>query len=198
MNWLAHLRLAPDEPLLRLGNLAGDFVRGVDVAALRPELQRGIRQHRAVDAFVDAHALVRRSRERLDPPFRRFAGVLVDVFFDHYLARDWARLGDGRPLPAFAASVHGELCAHHELLPPRLQQAVPWMQAEQWLVGYAEVAGIDAVLRRMTRRLSRPTPLGDGAEQLRAHYDGLDVDFAAFWPELVAFALRITSDEALS
>lgn len=188
MNWLAHLRLAPADPLLRLGNLCGDFVRGVDVAALRPELQRGIHQHRAVDAFVDAHAIVRRSRERLDPPFRRLAGVLVDVFYDHYLARDWHRLGDGRPLPEFAASVHALLREHEPLLPPRLVQALPWMERQGWLVGYAQIDGIEAVLRRMAQRLSRPTPLGEGAAQLRAHYEALEGDFAAFWPELVEFA----------
>lgn len=191
MNWLAHLRLAPDEPLLRLGNLCGDFVRGIDLASLHPTLQRGVHQHRAVDAFVDAHPLVRASRERLDAPFRRFAGVLVDVFYDHYLARDWTRLGDGSRLDAFAATVHGELRDHLDLLPERLQRAVPWMQDERWLVGYAEVDGIDAVLRRMARRLSRETPLGAGAAQLRAYYDGLESDFTAFWPELVAFADRV-------
>lgn len=188
MNWLAHLRLAPTAPLLRLGNLCGDFVRGIDLAELHPELQRGVHQHRAVDAFVDAHPLVRASRERLDPPFRRFAGVLVDVFYDHFLARDWDRFGDGAPLSAFAAAVHGDLREHLDLLPERLQRAVPWMRHEQWLVGYAEIAGIDAVLRRMAQRLSRETPLGAGAAQLRAHYVGLESDFTAFWPELVAFA----------
>ncbi|MBL8728025.1 MAG: DUF479 domain-containing protein [Planctomycetes bacterium] len=188
MNWLAHLRLSPSEPLLRLGNLCGDFVRGVDVVALRPELQRGIRQHRAVDAFVDAHPIVRCSRQRLDAPFRRLAGVLVDVFYDHYLARDWDRLGDGRPLPDFAASVHALLREHAALLPPRLVSVLPWMEDQGWLVGYAQIDGIDAVLRRMARRLSRPTPLGEGAAQLRAHYDALAGDFAAFWSELVTFA----------
>jgi acyl carrier protein phosphodiesterase len=188
VNWLAHLRLSPSEPLLRLGNLCGDFVRGVDVAALAPDLQRGIQQHRAVDAFVDAHAIVRASRARLDAPFRRLAGVLVDVFYDHYLARDWDRLGDGQPLPAFAASVHALLREHELLLPPRLANVVPWMEAQGWLVGYAQIEGIDVVLRRMARRLSRPTPLGDGALQLRAHYEALEGDFEAFWPELVTFA----------
>lgn len=188
MNWLAHLRLAPAEPLLRLGNLCGDFVRGVDVATLAPALQQGIRQHRAVDAFVDRHPIVRRSRARLDAPFRRLAGVLVDVFYDHYLARDWAALGDGRPLPEFAADVHALLREHEALLPPRLAAVRPWMEAQGWLAGYAQVDGIDAVLRRMAARLQRPTPLGDGAAQLRVHYDALADDFAAFWPELAAFA----------
>jgi acyl carrier protein phosphodiesterase len=188
MNWLAHLRLAPTAPLLRLGNLCGDFVRGVDLGSLHPELQRGIAQHRAIDRFVDAHVLVRRSRERLDPGFSRFSGVLVDVFYDHYLARDWRQHGDGGTLAEFAAIVHALLETHDQFLPIRLQQAAPWMRREAWLTSYADVDGIDAVLQRLARRVNRTTPLGEGAGQLRAHYGPLGLDFAAFWPELTAFA----------
>ncbi len=187
MNWLAHLRLAPNAPLLRLGNLCGDFVRGVDLATLHPELQRGIAQHRAIDRFVDAHPIVRRSRQRLDPHCRRFAGVFVDVFFDHFLARDWSQLGEGGTLAEFVAAMHALLLEHALLLPPRLQHVLPWMQRETWLTSYARLDGIDAVLQRMARRVARPTPLGDGVQQLRAHYRDLGCDFAAFWPELVTF-----------
>jgi acyl carrier protein phosphodiesterase len=193
MNWLAHLRLAPERPLLRIGNLCGDFVRGVAVADLHPELQRGVLQHRAVDRFVDAHVVVRRSRERLGPEWRRWAGVLVDVFYDHFLARDWEQHGDGRPLPEFVGEVHADLVANVALLPPRLQAALPMMQRQGWLVGYREVEGIDLVLRRMARRLKRESPLGDGARALVAHYGALESDFAAFWPDLERFA-RAASD----
>lgn len=197
MNWLAHLRLAPADPLLRLGNLCGDFVRGTDPATLHPALQRGIAQHRAVDRFVDAHAIVRHSRERLAPATRRFAGVLVDVFFDHFLARDWADHGDGAPLGTFVAAVHLDLERHRALLPPRLVEAMPWLRTQGWLEGYAQVAGIDTVVRRMAGRLSRPSPLQDGAVELRANYAGLEADFAAFWPELVAFAASLDGGSAL-
>ncbi|MEO6595161.1 MAG: ACP phosphodiesterase [Planctomycetota bacterium] len=188
MNWLAHLRLAPTAPLLRLGNLAGDFVRGVDITTLHPDLRAGIHQHRAIDRFVDAHALVRGSRHRLDVRFRRFAGVLVDVYYDHFLARDWAVHGDGRTLALFVDEVHAQLREHAALLPPRLQQVLPHMQRQAWLAGYAKVEGIDTVLQNMARRVARPTPLADGGAELRAQYEALDGDFAAFWPELAAFA----------
>ncbi len=192
MNWLAHLRLAPPEPLVRLGNLSGDFVRGVDLAALSPELQRGIAHHRAIDRFVDAHPIVRASRARLQPPFQRLAPVLLDVFYDHFLARDWHQYGDGRSLGAFAAEVHEQLEAHAPLLPPRLQAAIPAMRRENWLLSYAELDGIDAILLRMSRRIVRPTPLAEGGQQLRAHYEDLAQDFAAFWPLLVQETHRIT------
>src|SRR5262245_60018569 len=153
MNWLAHLRLAPAAPLLRLGNLCGDFVLGVDLGTLHPELQRGIAQHRAIDRFVDAHPMVRSSRARLDPGFRRFSGVLIDVFYDHFLARDWPLHGHGGTLTEFAAMVHTLLDTHAALLPWRLQQAAPWMRSQAWLVSYADVDGIEAVLQRMARRV---------------------------------------------
>ncbi|MFY9343114.1 MAG: ACP phosphodiesterase [Planctomycetota bacterium] len=186
MNWLAHLRLSPPDPLVRLGNLAGDFVRGVDVARLHPGLQRGIALHRALDRFVDAHPIAVRARQRLQPPFRRFGGVLVDVWFDHFLARDWERFGGGASLPSFLAGVHGDLRAHHELLPPDLQRAAPRFTTAGWLEGYASVAGIDRVLALMAQRFARPSPLARGGEPLRHHYDALASDFAALWPELTA------------
>jgi acyl carrier protein phosphodiesterase len=149
VNWLAHLRLAPQEPLLRLGNLCGDFVAGVDLATLHPDLQHGIAQHRAIDRFVDAHPVVRAARERFAPPFRRFAPVLLDVFFDHFLARDWQRYGDGAPLPQFVDGVHRDLAAHAALLPPALQQALPRFSRDGWLLAYATPDGLTRVLTAM-------------------------------------------------
>ncbi|MCA8964814.1 MAG: DUF479 domain-containing protein [Planctomycetes bacterium] len=194
MNWLAHLRLAPAHARLRIGNLAGDFVRGVDLATLHPEVRRGVLQHRAIDRFVDAHPVVRASRERLGEAHRRFAGVLVDVFYDHFLAREWENYGDGRPLAGFVAEVHVELREHVDELPPRLQEALPWLQREDWLGSYASLAGIDAILARMARRIERPTPLATGGALLRANYAALGADFAAFWPVLVDEAQRIQAE----
>lgn len=188
MNWLAHLRLAPPEPLVRIGNLAGDFVRGVDVTGLAPELQRGVAQHRAIDAFVDAHALVREARARFASPYRRFAGVALDVFFDHYLARDWRRYGDGRGLHEFVAEVHADLDRHRALLPPDLQRLHDRMAQKSWLTMYDTVEGIERVLRAMGRRMRRPTPLGEIACELRRNYDAFEADFTILWPELLSFA----------
>jgi acyl carrier protein phosphodiesterase len=188
MNWLAHLRLAPAQPLLRIGNLAGDFVRGVDVAALHPDVQRGIEQHRAVDRFVDAHPVVRRSRARFDPPFQRYSGVALDVFFDHYLARDWHRFGDGQNLATFVGEVHDAMQAHRELLPIDLLHLHDRMQENSWLMMYGTVSGIERVLRAMARRGRRPSPLASITGELRRNYAALDQDFQELWPELLAFA----------
>lgn len=188
MNWLAHLRLAPDEPLLRIGNLAGDFVRGIDVGTLHPDLQRGIRQHRAVDKFVDTHEVFRRARARFAEPFRRFAGVALDVFFDHYLARDWHLHGDGRELIAFVDDVHAAMDQHRALLPPDLGRLHDRMAENSWLAMYDTVDGIERVLRAMARRLRRPTSLDTISDELRRNYEALGADFAELWPELLSFA----------
>ncbi|MEC7726406.1 MAG: ACP phosphodiesterase [Planctomycetota bacterium] len=186
MNWLAHLRLAPSSPLVRLGNLAGDFVQGVDTAALHPDLQRGIAQHRAVDRFVDAHPAHRRGRTRFAAPWRRFAGVALDVVYDHFLARDWSTLGDGRPLEAFVDDVHDELARHCDLLPPALARASTRMREHRWLSMYASIEGVDQVLQAMARRSTRAQPLASAASELRRLYRAFEADFAELWPELQA------------
>jgi acyl carrier protein phosphodiesterase len=115
-----------------------------------------------------------------------FAGVLVDVYCDHFLARDWDRLGDGRPLAAFLDQVHAALRTHHELLPPALQRLAPRLCTEGWIEGYAHLDGLERVFALMARRLPRPTSLATGAEPLRRHYDAFAADFAALWPQLTA------------
>ncbi|MCU0863140.1 MAG: ACP phosphodiesterase [Planctomycetes bacterium] len=196
MNWLAHLRLSPPAPLLRLGNLAADFVQGVDLATLHPELQRGIAMHRAVDRFVDAHPLVDSARARVPPPLRRFAGVLIDVYCDHFLARDWDRLGAGQPLDAFLGEVHAALRTHHELLPPALQRVAPRLCADGWIEGYAQLDGLERVFGLMAARRARIAPLAAGAEPLRRHYDAFAADFAALWPQLLEHTARVGADRA--
>lgn len=188
MNWLAHLRLAPAPGLVRVGCLAGDFVRGVDLTTLPPALVHGIRHHRAVDRFVDAHPVVAQSRRRVSPPLRRFAGVLVDVFYDHFLAREWGQHGDGGPLPQFAAAVHAELTAHSAVLPPDLQRVAPRLAEQRWLLAYGSLDGMRTILQAMSRRLARENGLGLGGDELRRDYEAFAGDFGSLWPELVRFA----------
>jgi acyl carrier protein phosphodiesterase len=196
VNWLAHLRLAPAAPLVRLGNLAGDFVRGVDLATLHEDVRRGVHQHRAVDRFVDGHPIYLRARARVGAPWRRFSGVALDVFFDHFLARDWAELGDGRPLDVFVGEVHEQLVRHRAVLPPALRRAGPHIAARGWLGMYGTLEGVDEVLDAMAKRSPRRRPLADVGAELRRCYDALAADFAAFWPALSDFVERRDADSA--
>jgi acyl carrier protein phosphodiesterase len=189
MNYLAHMFLSDGTPEGLIGNLAGDFVRGVDVSSLSSSMRAGVVLHRAVDRFTDSHPLVKRSRERLPESWRHYRGVLVDVFYDHFLARDFSSYAS-EPLDAFAARVYRALRANHDSLPPRLQSASPVMIERDWLRAYTHVEGLRIVLQGMSRRAKRPIALHDSVASLVEHYPGFESDFKSFFPELVQFASR--------
>jgi acyl carrier protein phosphodiesterase len=183
MNWLAHLLLSEDDAASRVGALAADWVKGHAREALDPDVRRGMARHAEIDGFTDAHPVVRLSRSRIRPPQRRFAGVLVDVFYDHFLALDWDRYC-AAPLGDWTRGVYGQLAAYSGPLPPGMREGFRRMAEDDWLGSYAAVDGIDATLRRMSRRLKRPTPLADAADELVASYEGFREDFRAFFPDL--------------
>ncbi|HXH03143.1 MAG TPA: ACP phosphodiesterase [Candidatus Competibacteraceae bacterium] len=186
MNFLAHLLLAGPDPLERIGQLMGDFHKGPLGAELEPALRLGIWLHRRIDAYTDAHAVVVASRGRVRPELRRYAGILVDLYYDHFLACDWARYHP-KPLEEFVAAVHGELLEHYARLPPRMQRSVDYLIERELLLSYRELSGIARALRGISGRLSRPNPLAEGVVDLERHYTLLQADFATFFPELRAY-----------
>lgn len=197
MNFLAHAWLAGDSPADRLGGLMGDFVKGPLPAGLPPDIADGVRLHRAIDSFADAEPAFRSACARVPVERRRAAGILVDMFFDHFLARRWAEFSD-QPLPHFTAESYRLMRAHHPLLPLRLQRILPWMTEDDWLASYAEVDSVAYALDRMSQRLSRPGLLAGAGSVLRAQYAALESDFLAFLPAARLFAeqhraARITS-----
>lgn len=183
MNYLAHLLLSPDNDMVRLGNLSGDFLRGVDEAALPAAMRRGVALHREIDRFTDAHPVVAASRARVRPPHRRFAGVLVDVFYDHLLACRWDEHAPV-PLATFTRAAEAALAQHHALLPPALQQIAPAMAAEGWLGSYQTLAGVERALGRIQARMRRPAALAAAAHELRDQRPTFERDFQRFFPEL--------------
>lgn len=187
MNHLAHLRLADGSPASIVGNFLGDFVKGRPEGRFAPAVVRGIRLHRAVDGFTDAHPIVQRAIGRIAPARRRFAGIAVDMAFDHFLARRWSEADpDG-----FAAARHhayAVLIAREATLPRRLRALLPSLTGDDWLGSYARFEQIALALERMSRRLSRRNALAETARDLEYAYAALADDFARFWPEVVAFA----------
>lgn len=182
MNHLAHAHLAAGAPLLVAGNLAGDFVKGrLDRLPFTP-LLAGIRMHRGVDAYTDRHPVWRRSRARIRP--RRVAGVIVDVAYDHFLARHFPRYSDV-PLEEFAARTYRVLLDHRSLLPPRLAAVLPRIVAEDWLTSYRWREGVERTFARLARRVGA---LAGGADEIDAQYRALEADFLEFYPQLAAFA----------
>jgi acyl carrier protein phosphodiesterase len=179
LNYLVHLFLSDPDPLCRLGNLMGDFVKGPLTDQWPPAVRRGLRQHRQVDSFAQLCPAFRASKRRLDPVFGHYRGILVDVFYDHFLARSWER-HSAQPLPAFAAEIYRTLETQFQLLPAGLQAVAPRMIAHNWLVSYREPAAIGRALERMALRLRRANPLAQGLPELLRHYDELAGDCDVF------------------
>ncbi len=197
MNYLAHLLLAEATPEAWVGNLLGDFVKGAVGDRFPVAIGEGILLHRQIDAFTDAHAIVQTSKARIDPERRRFAGVLVDMFYDHFLAKHWQDYAS-IALPDFAQQVYHALQTHQAILPERLQQVLPDIIRQNWLTSYQEIDGIAYALQRMSRRLHRPNPLAAGIVDLQTHYDGLDADFRAFWPDVVGYVTTLQARSRVS
>jgi len=189
MNFLAHAFLARDDADLMLGSLMGDFVKGPLDDRYGPAITRGLILHRSVDTYTDSHALVARSRARVGPARRRYAGILVDLFYDHYLARNWSEYTTV-PLDRFTDSVYANLLTRSHLLPERLQRIAPHMARTDWLGSYRDTAAVGEALDRIGSRLKRGNGLLGSVEDLVENYAGLEQDFRAFFPEAMQFAQK--------
>lgn len=187
MNYLAHLYLSPPDEDAWLGSLLGDFVKGAIGERFAPPVAEAIRLHRALDTFTDAHAAVQRSKSRVSSMRRRYAGIMIDMFYDHFLAKYWHEFRD-EPLGEFSAKIYAVLDRRHNMLPDRLQYMAPRMAQSDWLASYAEVDSIHAALDRMGRRLKRENRLLNSADELLEHYPELEADFRTFMPQVLQFA----------
>ncbi len=187
MNFLAHLHLARPEPASRLGNLLGDFVRGRPDERFSPPIWRGIMHHRHLDAFTDTHPRWRQSRSRLSRDRVRFAGIVVDVFYDHFLSRHWERFAPGgQALGEFIDACHRDLRDAAPLGPDDANTVIERMTRQGWLASYASLDGIDEAMRRISRRSPRLGPMAGAIADLEAHYPAFETDFLAFYPDAMA------------
>ena len=193
MNFLAHLLLsgppaAPGYGGVLLGNFIADAVPGRQFETYPPAVQNGIRLHRALDTFTDQHPVVRRSTARLRlAGHGKYAGVVSDVFIDHFLARHFDGFSP-ETLPNFAVRVHAELLAHEPLMPPRFQHLLPYMLRQQWLENYAHLDGIARTLAGLDRRAQPGSGIDAAAAELQANYADYEADFLEFFPAAQAHA----------
>ncbi len=192
MNFLAHLYLSPPGEDAMLGSLLGDFVKGPLTSGQVSEqygtdITRAIELHRRIDSFTDAHPDVVTSRNRVSSGRRRFAGVMIDMFYDHFLARYWDEFHH-LPLDAFTADFYRILKRRHSELPERAQRTARFMVDLDWLGSYAQLDSVDTALNRMSQRLRRTNALIDSAEELELNYAAFESDFRRFMPDVTEFA----------
>jgi acyl carrier protein phosphodiesterase len=192
MNWLAHLHLSEPTVEFRLGNVIADFVKGEARQQLPPQVKRGTDCHLFIDAFTDAHPIFLRSRARISPKNRRFGSILIDIFYDHFLSAQWCNYSSV-PLDGFVTEVYASFLGytqHKHSDVPQARDFVQHMVAGDWLREYVTVDGVARTLARVSRRLSRPNLLVPMLDELKANYDDLRDDFAAFYPTLQGATLQ--------
>ena len=187
LNHLAHALLAGEDDALLLGSLLGDFCRGAPDPAWPAGVRAGVAFHRKVDVYTDSHPRVSAARALFDPPWRRYAGILIDVYFDHALARRWQLHGDAS-LDAFSARVAALLQHHQAWLPHDLNRFAGYFRAHGLFAAYARREVIEQVLAGLGRRLRHANPLADAGPALWVRADALDDAFGRFFPDLRRFA----------
>ncbi|MBU0622932.1 MAG: DUF479 domain-containing protein [Gammaproteobacteria bacterium] len=189
MNFLAHALLAGDDAALVVGGVVGDWIKGPLPAGLPQDLARGVALHRAIDNHAESHPAFCNSRSRVSPQRRRYAGVLVDIYYDHLLAREWTSLHPV-PLKLFNAEVYRRIETRLNDLPADAHRVLRLMACEDWLSSYAGMDGIADVLARMSRRVRQPNPLLGGEQELIADAEGFHNDFRHWFVDASAFAAQ--------
>jgi acyl carrier protein phosphodiesterase len=187
MNYLVHFFLAGDDEDLRLGNLLGDYVKGrverFEHPGVTDRLRTGIQMHRTIDAFSDRHPAVHRSKKIVSAGYGRLSGVIVDVFYDHVLARRWAE-HHPQPLREYTQEVYRTLTDNLHRLPAPVHPLITSMSRGDWLRGYASQLGIERALQGMAQRRAVAAEIGTAGRLLAEHFDRFSADFAEFLPEL--------------
>ncbi len=187
MNFLAHILLSGDNELITIGNFMADGIKGKNYRKYRRELQIGILLHREIDTFTDAHPTVRKSTKKLHKNYRHYSGVIVDILYDHFLAKNWDKYCE-TPLEDYAQNFYDTLKEHFDILPERTQQMAPYMIAGNWLVSYASIEGIAKVLVGMNRRTNNRSKMNQAINELEEFYDEFETEFTSFFKELMEFA----------
>ena len=189
MNFLAHALLAGNAPALIVGGVVGDWIKGPLPGVLPDDLAKGVALHRAIDSFAESHPAFRQSRSRVSADRRRYAGVLVDVFYDHLLAQNWTAVHH-QPLDEYCAAVYRLIKDRLNDLPVSAHPGLALMAKEDWLSSYAQIEEIADVLARMSRRARQPNPLANGEQEFLADVDGFTGDFHAWLRDTREFSRR--------
>lgn len=186
MNFLAHIYLSFNDDEIILGNFIADSIPGNKYKHLPERVQKGIKLHRFIDTFTDAHPTVRKSTKRLHENYSHYSGVIVDIFYDHFLAKNWATYSD-IPLEQFVNNFYDLLENNYEILPDSTKRMMPYMMADNWILNYANLEGIDRVLNGMNRRTKNKSKMNFAILDLEAHYNEFEKEFASFFQELIDF-----------
>lgn len=186
MNFLAHLYLAKNRQGA-IGNFIADAVKGKQYLHLPLGIQKGIIHHRAIDTYTDQHPIVRQSKQRLDPKYRHFKGIIIDILYDHFLAKNWNKYS-AISLNRYSQNHYQLLDDNFEILPKQTQQFLPYMKEQNWLYNYRTIEGISKILWGMNKRTRGISQMDLAKEDLQKNYQEFEADFTVFFKELTVFS----------
>tara|TARA_R110002050_G_scaffold97971_2_gene203624 strand:+ start:9914 stop:10513 length:600 start_codon:yes stop_codon:yes gene_type:complete len=187
MNYLAHIYLSGDNDIVTIGNFIADGIKGKDYKKYPKDIQVGILLHRNIDTYTDAHKTVRKSTKRLHEKYGHYSGVIVDILYDHFLAKNWKKYSD-IPLDNYVNTFYNSLEKHYDLLPLRIQKMMPFMMTDNWLLSYASIEGISRVLDGMNRRTKNRSGMNEAVQELEEFYNEFENEFTVFFDELIIFS----------
>ena len=187
MNYLAHIYLSKENDLLKIGNFIADGVKGNSYLKFQKDIQAGILLHRQIDSFTDSHPIVSQSKKRLFNKYRHYSSVIVDIYYDHFLAKNW-EIYSQIELSVFAQNFYDLLERQFDVLPKRYQNLFPFMTSQNWLYSYASLEGIQRVFDGMNRRTKHPSKMNEAVQELELYYSSFENEFSNFFRELIMFS----------
>lgn len=187
MNFLAHIYLSGNDDLVKIGNFMADSIKGKKYRNYESRIQNGIILHRAIDFYTDTHPIFKESSHRLSNRYRHYSGIIVDIFYDHFLAANWTDYCD-QPLEKYTIQFYELLKLNYEVLPSNVKNFLPYMIEQNWLLSYASMDGIQSVLNGMNRRTKLKSGMDRASEDLKFHYSEFEHEFRQFFEDVQQFA----------
>ncbi len=183
MNFLAHIYLSGNDTELQIGNFIADAVKGKKYTQFPTTIQKGITLHRKIDSYTDSHPVVRESVLRLFPKYSHYSTVIVDILYDHFLAAYWSDFST-IPLEIYVSDFYTLLQKHYDILPKKVQDFLPYMLRDNWLLSYATIPGIGRILYQMNRRTKNRSKMNFAILELEKYYNEFEREFRSFFSEL--------------
>lgn len=193
MNFLAHIYLSGDNNLLKIGNFVADGIHGQPPEDLPGEVKKGIVLHRFIDTYTDAHPVFRQSTKRLHPYYHHYSGVIIDIFYDHFLAKNWNEY-HSESLQDYTNAFYTLLQENETILPEKTKGMVPYMIKQDWLGSYASIEGIGGILKQMDRRTANKSGMGNAVKQLTEFYEDFEEEFRVFFEDLRKYVKEKTNE----
>lgn len=183
MNFLAHIYLSGDNDYIKIGNFMADGIRGKHFEEFPIDIQKGITLHRAIDTFTDAHPVFRQSTKKLHARYHHYAGVIVDVFYDHFLAKNWS-VYSNENLEEFIQNFYESLRQNQAVLTEKTIGFMPYMFKQNWLSSYQTIEGINSILTQMDGRTKNKSKMRFATEELQEFYSDFEEEFTTFFRDL--------------